>query len=51
MSAKAKVLVVDDEDVVRRAYVRTLSSESCKVEEAWDGMEALLAMEKLDGPL
>jgi DNA-binding NtrC family response regulator len=46
MNAKAKVLVVDDEEVVRRAYVRTLSSESCKVEEAWDGREALLAMEK-----
>jgi len=46
MSAKAKVLVVDDEEVVRRAYVRTLSSETCKVEVAWDGREALLAMEK-----
>jgi two-component system response regulator HydG len=46
MNAKAKVLVVDDEEVVRRAYVRTLSSESCSVEEAWNGREALLAMEK-----
>jgi len=46
MNARAKVLVVDDEEVVRRAYVRTLSSESCSVEEAWNGREALLAMEK-----
>lgn len=46
MSARAKVLVVDDEEVVRRAYVRTLSSESCSVQEAWNGREALLAMEK-----
>ena len=46
MSAKAKVLVVDDEEVVRRSYVRTLSGESCSVVEAWNGREALLAMEK-----
>lgn len=46
MNAKAKVLVVDDEEVVRRAYIRTLSGESCSVEEAWNGSEALLAMEK-----
>ena len=46
MNAQAKILVVDDEEVVRRAYVRTLAGESCSVEEAWDGSEALLAMEK-----
>lgn len=46
MSAKTKVLVVDDEEVVRRAYARTLSGESCSVEQAWDGGEALLAMER-----
>ncbi len=46
MNAKTKVLVVDDEEVVRRSYVRTLTGESCAVEVAWNGEEALLAMEQ-----
>jgi two-component system response regulator HydG len=46
MNAKTKVLVVDDEEVVRRSYVRTLTGESCAVEVAWNGKEALLAMEQ-----
>lgn len=46
MNAQAKVLVVDDEEVVRRSYVRTLTSEHCRVEVAWNGEEALLAMEQ-----
>jgi hypothetical protein len=32
MNDKAKILVVDDEEVVRLSYFRTLSGERCKVE-------------------
>jgi two-component system response regulator HydG len=46
MNAQTKVLVVDDEEVVRRSYIRTLTSERCRVEAAWNGEEALLAMEQ-----
>lgn len=46
MIAKAKILVVDDEEVVRRSYIRILASESCSVEAVWDGKNALQAMEK-----
>jgi two-component system response regulator HydG len=46
MSAKTKVLVVDDEEVVRRSYVRTLTNERCRVEVAWNGKDALRAMEQ-----
>jgi DNA-binding NtrC family response regulator len=41
MSDKVRILVVDDEDVVRRSYVRTLASERCVVETAIDGEQAL----------
>lgn len=46
MNAKTKILVVDDEDVVRRGYVRTLASEDCSVEAVWDGSNALQALER-----
>ena len=46
MNMKAKILVVDDEEVVQRSYVRTLSGQHCNVEVAWNGNEALLAMEQ-----
>jgi len=45
VNAKAKILVVDDEEVVRRAFVRSLSGQQCSVEVAWNGEDALLAME------
>ncbi|MBL0090460.1 MAG: hypothetical protein IPP44_28650 [Ideonella sp.] len=41
MNDKVRILVVDDEDVVRRCYVRTLASERCVVETASNGFEAL----------
>lgn len=44
MTNKARILVVDDEEVVRLAHLRTLSSEHCKVEAVWNGTEALQAM-------
>lgn len=44
MTNKARILVVDDEEVVRLSHLRTLSSEHCKVEAVWNGRDALLAM-------
>jgi CheY-like chemotaxis protein len=41
----AKVLVVDDEEVVRRSHLRVLTSVSCDVEAVNDGEQALAAME------
>lgn len=41
---KARILVVDDEEVVRLSHLRTLSSEHCKVEAVWNGSDALQAM-------
>ena len=45
MNANATVLVVDDEEVVRRSYLRVLASERCQVQAVGDGDEALKAME------
>lgn len=44
MRTNAKVLVVDDEEVVRRSYVRSLAGTHCKVEVASSGPAALQAM-------
>ena len=45
MGAKAKVLVVDDEAVVRESYLRTLDGIRYNVRTAPDGGEALRMME------
>lgn len=44
MTDKAKILIVDDEEVVRLSYARTLSADHCKVEVAWNGKDALQIM-------
>jgi len=44
MTRKAKVLVVDDEEVVQRSYARTLQSDRCNVAVAWNGKDALQVM-------
>ena len=44
MNEKAKILVVDDEEVVRRSYARALAGEHCSVEAVWNGMDALEMM-------
>lgn len=41
MSDKVKILIVDDESVVRQAFVRILSSERCIVDTASNGADAL----------
>lgn len=49
MSEKTNVLVVDDEEIIRRCYARTLASDNCSVEVALNGNQALQAMEQ--GPV
>lgn len=46
MSEKTTILVVDDEEVVQRSYVRALAGEHCSVESVWNGEEALRVMNK-----
>ena len=46
MDDKTKILVVDDEEVVRRSHIRTLASIHCDVEVVRDGSEALQVMEQ-----
>jgi len=43
---RKNVLVVDDEEVVRMSYLRSLGGERCEVETAPDGTEALRALER-----
>jgi DNA-binding NtrC family response regulator len=42
--SNAKVLVVDDEEVVRASYLRSLASKHCQVRTANNGMDALQLM-------
>jgi DNA-binding NtrC family response regulator len=44
MNKLAKILVVDDEEVVRRSYARSLAGEHCTVEVAKSGQDALQVM-------
>ena len=46
MSDKNRILIVDDEEIVRRSYLRSLESISCNIEAACDGEEALQTMEQ-----
>jgi len=46
MDEKTRILVVDDEEVVRLSHIRTLASMHCNVEVVRDGGEALQAMEQ-----
>jgi DNA-binding NtrC family response regulator len=44
MNTKTKILVVDDEEVVRLCHLRTLASEHCNVDLVANGNDALQAM-------
>jgi len=44
---RAKVLVVDDEEVVRQSYERSLSGVSCAVHTALSGQDAIRIMEEI----
>ena len=46
MDAKSKVLVVDDDEVVRLSHRRSLAGADCSVAAVESGSEALAAMEK-----
>jgi len=46
MDEKTRILVVDDEEVVRCSHIRTLASMHCDVEVVRDGSEALQLMER-----
>ena len=44
VNTKANILIVDDEEVVRRSYARILAGAHCNAEAVWNGDEALRAM-------
>ena len=46
MTGKNRILIVDDDETVRRSYLRSLESISCQVAAASDGEEALQSMEQ-----
>ena len=46
MDTDIKILVVDDDEVVRLSYLRSLANAQWKVESAWDGNEALRAIKE-----
>lgn len=46
MTDRARILIVDDDDTVRECYTRVLSRAGCETQAAWDGGEALAAMER-----
>ena len=46
MNDKASILIVDDEEVVRRSHLRSLADTGCHAEAAVDGREALQVMER-----
>ena len=45
MNRKPEILIVDDEEVVRRSYSRILGGAQCNVDAVLNGDEALRAME------
>ncbi|MEK7874705.1 MAG: response regulator [Pseudomonadota bacterium] len=44
MDEKTKILIVDDDEVVRRSHLRSLAGANCDVKAVWNGTEALRAM-------
>jgi len=46
MNKKPDILIVDDEEVVRRSYARILSGAQCNADAVWNGDEALRAMQR-----
>ena len=46
MNNTASILIVDDEEVVRRSHLRSLADTGCHTEAAEDGHQALQVMEQ-----
>lgn len=46
MKAISKILIVDDDEVVRLSYLRSLANTDWNVESTWDGNDALRVMDE-----
>jgi DNA-binding NtrC family response regulator len=46
MNTRTRILIVDDDETVRLSYLRSLAGARYNVTAAWDGTEALRAMEE-----
>lgn len=46
MNDKASILIVDDEEVVRRSHLRSLADTGCETGTAEDGQQAIRVMER-----
>lgn len=46
MNDKASILIVDDEEIVRRSHLRSLADSGCYTEAAEDGNKAIRVMEQ-----
>ena len=46
MNQRASILIVDDEEVVRRSHLRSLARTGCETRAAEDGEEAIRVMEE-----
>jgi len=46
VNARTRILIVDDDEAVRLSYLRSLAGARYNAEAAWDGTEALRAMEQ-----
>ena len=46
MNDRANILIVDDEEVVRRSHLRSLEGADCNAQAAADGNEAIQVMEQ-----
>jgi len=44
MTTQAKILIVDDEEVVRLSYMRILATSNCEVKAAWTWVQVAQAM-------
>jgi DNA-binding NtrC family response regulator len=45
MTNPAKILIVDDEEVVRLSYMRILATSNCEVKQAWTWLQVSQAMQ------
>src|SRR5271169_5013774 len=46
MNTKTRILVVDDEEIVRLSLMRVLAGPSCEVEAGFNGVEAVREMKR-----
>ena len=46
MNAESKILIIDDEEIVRRSYTRALAGKQCSVRAVSNGPDALQVMDE-----